>query len=290
MKKFAFLLLFFGLMVSAQKTRVIYEYQFRPDSTKIDSLKTEWMYLDITKNGSKYYSKNSFESDSIVAESIKKQMASGSRNISVSRNSNGGEVKDEVEKTYPDYQIYLISALGNDAYKVLEDRKPNWKIEPDKKQISTFTVQKATTDFAGRKWIAWFTSDVPIQDGPYKFSGLPGLIVEISDDKANHKMELKGIKKMAATETEELNTNGKNIPFTRKKPLEVSRKQYLKQLTQYENDPVQGMREILAQPNSKVKININGSEISDPKEILRAMEQNARDEMKKNNNKIELIP
>lgn len=290
MKKFAFLLLFFGLMVSAQKTRVIYEYQFRPDSTKIDSLKTEWMYLDITKNGSKYYSKNSFESDSIVTESIKKQMASGSRSISVSRNSNGGEVKDEVQKTYPDYQIYLISALGNDAYKVLEDRKPDWKIEPDKKQISTFTVQKATTDFAGRKWIAWFTSDVPIQDGPYKFSGLPGLIVEISDDKANHKMELKGIKKMAATETEELNTNGKNIPFTRKKPLEVSRKQYLKQLTQYENDPVQGMREILAQPNSKVKININGSEISDPKEILRAMEQNARDEMKKNNNKIELIP
>lgn len=290
MKKITFLLLLFGLMVTAQKTRVIYEYQFRPDSTKTDSLKTEWMYLDINKNGSKYYSKNSFESDSIVAESIKKQMASGARSISVSRNSSGGEVKDEVEKTYPDYQIYLISALGNDAYKVLEDRKPEWKIEPDKKQISTFKVQKATTDFAGRKWIAWFTTDVPIQDGPYKFSGLPGLIVEISDAQANHKMELKGIKKMAATQTEELNTNGKNIPFTRKKPLEVSRKQYLKQLLQYENDPVQGMREILAQPNSKVKININGSEISDPKEILRAMEQNARDEMKKNNNKIELIP
>ena len=77
MKNLTFLLFFFGLMVSAQKTRVIYEYQFRPDSTKIDSLKSEWMYLDIDKNGSKYYSKGSFESDSIVAESIKKQMASG---------------------------------------------------------------------------------------------------------------------------------------------------------------------------------------------------------------------
>jgi hypothetical protein len=56
------------------------------------------------------------------------------------------------------------------------------------------------------------------------------------------------------------------------------------------NDPVQGMREIMNQPNSKIKININGKEISDPKEVLRAMEQNAREEMKKNNNKIELIP
>ena len=105
MKEIVFLLLFFGLMVSAQKTRVIYEYQFRPDSTKIDSLKTEWMYLDINKNGSKYYSKKNFESDSIVAESIKKQMASGAKSISVSRNSNGDEVKDEVEKTYPNYHI-----------------------------------------------------------------------------------------------------------------------------------------------------------------------------------------
>lgn len=290
MKKIAFLFLFFGLMVSAQNTRVIYEYKFRPDSSKSDSLKTEWMYLDISKNGSKYYSKNSFESDSIVAESIKKQMASGARSISVSRNSQGGEVKDEVEKTYPDYQIYLISSLGNDAYKVLEDRKPEWKISPDKKQISSFKVQKATTDFAGRKWIAWFTTDVPVQDGPYKFSGLPGLIVEISDESASHKMELKGIKKIATIQMEDFDTKGKDIPFTRKKPLDVSRKQYLKQLKQYENDPVQGMREILAQPNSKVKINVNGTEISDPKEVLRYMEKDARDEMKKDNNKIELIP
>ncbi|MBF8457931.1 GLPGLI family protein [Kaistella sp. G5-32] len=289
MKKIAFLL-FFGLMVSAQNTRVIYEYKFRPDSSKSDSLKTEWMYLDINKNGSKYYSKNSFESDSIVAESIKKQMASGARSISVSRNSQGGEVKDEVEKTYPDYKIYLISSLGNDAYKVLEDRKPEWKISPDKKQISSFKVQKATTDFAGRKWIAWFTTDVPVQDGPYKFSGLPGLIVDVSDETGSHKMELKGIKKIATTQIEDFDTKGKDIPFTRKKPLDVSRKQYLKQLKQYENDPVQGMREILAQPNSKVKINVNGTEISDPKEVLRYMEKDARDEMKKNNNKIELIP
>jgi hypothetical protein len=61
-------------------------------------------------------------------------------------------------------------------------------------------------------------------------------------------------------------------------------------LKEFENDPVQGMREILAQPNSKVMINVNGREISDPKDVLRELEQNARDEMKANNNKIELIP
>ncbi|MGA9211348.1 GLPGLI family protein [Kaistella sp.] len=290
MKKLSALLMLFGLMLSAQNNRVVYEYQFRLDSTKIDSLKTEWMYLDISKNGSKYYSKAAFESDSIVNESIKKQMASGMKNISVSRQSFGGEIKDEVEKTYPEYKTFLISKIGNDSYKALEDRKLVWKILPDKKQLGTFNVQKATTNFAGRNWTAWFTTDVPIQDGPYKFSGLPGLIVEIFDQTGSHKMELKGIKKMAETTPEELDTQGKDIPFTKKKPIDVNRQQYVKQLKQYENDPVQGMREILSRPNSKVMINVNGKEISEPKEVLRELEKNAKEEIAKNNNKIELIP
>ena len=290
MKKLATLFLFVGLMISAQNNRVIYEYKYASDSTKIDSLKTEWMYLDINKKGSKYYSKSAFESDSIINESIKKQMASGMKSISVSRNRQGGEVSYEVEKTYPDYKISLITNIGNDTYKVSEDRPINWNISTEKKKIREFQSQKATTHFAGRNWIAWFTTDVPIQDGPYKFSGLPGLIVEIADEKNSHKIELKGLKKITETVQEEANTQGKDIPFLKKKPIDVNRAKYLKIVAQYENDPVQGMREVLGRPNSKVMININGKEISDPKDILRELEKNAREEMKKNNNKIELVP
>lgn len=290
MKKLSALFLFVGLMLSAQNNRVIYEYKFAPDSTRTDSLKTEWTYLDISKKGSKFYSKSTFESDSIVQESIKKQLASGMKNVSISRQRQGGEINYEVEKTYPEYKTYLIASVGNDAYKVLEDRKINWKIAPEKKKLGEFNVQKATAEFAGRSWIAWFTTDVPIQDGPYKFSGLPGLIVEIYDHTGTHKMELKGLKKITEAKTEELNTQGKDIPFTKKKPIDVNRQQYVKQLKQFENDPVQGMRELLSRPNSKVKINVGGKEISDPAEILRTMEQNAKEEMSRNNNKIEKIP
>ena len=290
MKKLSALFFFLGLMISAQNNRAIYEYKYASDSTKIDSLKTEWMYLDISKTGSKYYSKSTFESDSIITESIKKQMASGMKSISISRSRQGGEVKYEVQKTYPDYKIYLITNIDDDAYKVSEDRPINWKISTEKKKIGEFQTQKATTNFAGRNWIAWFTTDVPIQDGPYKFSGLPGLIVEIADDKNSHKMELKGLKKITETPQEEVNTQGKNIPFLKKKPIDVNRQQYVKQLKQYQNDPIQGMRELLNSPNSKVKINVNGKEFSEPKDILREMEKSAKEEMKKNNNQIELKP
>jgi GLPGLI family protein len=290
MKNLNVLFLLFGLFISAQNNRVVYEYTFRPDSTKIDSLKKEWMYLDINKKGSKFYSKNAFESDSIVNESIKKQMIAGMKSISVSRKQSNGEINYEVEKTYPDYKISIVSNIGNDTYKIAEDRKIVWKVSSEKKQFRSYSVQKATTDFAGRTWVAWFTTEVPIQDGPYKFAGLPGLIVEIADQSGSHKMEMKGLFKTKETQQEELNTQGKDIPFTKKKPVAISRTQYVKKLKEFENDPVQGMREILAQPNSKVMINVNGREISDPKDVLRELEQNARDEMKANNNKIELIP
>jgi GLPGLI family protein len=290
MKNLNVLFLLFGLFISAQNNRVVYEYTFRPDSTKIDSLKKEWMYLDINKKGSKFYSKNAFESDSIVNESIKKQMISGMKSISVSRKQSNGEINYEVEKTYPDYKISIVSNIGNDTYKIAEDRKIVWKVSSEKKQFRSYSVQKATTDFAGRTWVAWFTTEVPIQDGPYKFAGLPGLIVEIADQSGSQKMEMKGLFKTKETQQEELNTQGKDIPFTKKKPVAISRTQYVKKLKEFENDPVQGMREILAQPNSKVMINVNGREISDPKDVLRELEQNARDEMKANNNKIELIP
>ena len=94
----------------------------------------------------------------------------------------------------------------------------------------------------------------------------------------------------AIWKTEELNTHGKDIPFTKKKPIDVKRQQYVKQLKQFENDPVQGMCELLFRANCKVKINVGGKEISDTAEILRAMEQNAKEEMAKNYNRIERVP
>ena len=45
---------------------------------------------------------------------------------------------------------------------------------------------KAVTEFAGRKWTAWFTEELPFQDGPYKFRGLPGLIVKLEDATQSH--------------------------------------------------------------------------------------------------------
>ncbi|MGS0747875.1 GLPGLI family protein [Halpernia sp. GG3] len=289
MQKLSLIFLLIIFAAHAQNTRVIYEYKFKSDSLSKDSLKKEWMYLDIDKNGSKFYSKSKFENDSIMIESVRKQLAINSKNLSISRQSNSGDVDFSVDKIYPDYQIFLNTNVDNDKYRVLEDRKLVWKILPQDDKIENYKVQKATTDFAGRKWTAWFTTEIPIQDGPYKFQGLPGLILKMEDASKTHEFLMKGLKKFSVVASDEIKSE--KVPaFFNRKPLEVSRKQYLVQLEKYRKDPVQGMREMLNMPNSKVKININGQEFSEPKDVLREMEKNAKAEMAKNNNKIELKP
>ncbi|WP_312750608.1 hypothetical protein [Epilithonimonas hominis] len=76
------LFLIFGVLAIAQNKRFIYEYKFISDSTNVDDVKTEMMFLDTTKDGSKYYSYTVFNSDSIMKVDLEKQLAAtGSINV-----------------------------------------------------------------------------------------------------------------------------------------------------------------------------------------------------------------
>ncbi len=69
----------------------------------------------------------------------------------------------------------------NDSYWVKESLSFDWEITNETKESDGYVMQKATTTFRGRDYIAWFTKEIPIPMGPYKFYGLPGLILEIYD-------------------------------------------------------------------------------------------------------------
>lgn len=57
-----------------------------------------------------------------------------------------------------------------------------WEFAADStRTILGFECQMATVEFAGRKYSAWFTTELPLPYGPYKFGGLPGLILKIED-------------------------------------------------------------------------------------------------------------
>jgi GLPGLI family protein len=66
----------------------------------------------------------------------------------------------------------------------------DWKIEQETKIILGYNCQKATIRFRGRDFVVYFTSEIPFSDGPWKFSGLPGLILEVKSDDPLHTYDI----------------------------------------------------------------------------------------------------
>jgi GLPGLI family protein len=169
-----FLLFSFSFFYGQSHIRFIYEYKLVRDSTKKNDITQKKMYLDISDNGSLFYDNDEYKNDSILTTA----------NEISSLNS------DKVLKKYPEYSISLISLLQGNSYQVFDERPQKWKITSEKSIILNYQAQKAEINFGGRKWVAWFTSEIPIPDGPYKFHGLPGLIIKIEDVSNSHSFEL----------------------------------------------------------------------------------------------------
>ena len=60
-----------------------------------------------------------------------------------------------------------------------------WELTDDTEEIMGHKCHKATARWRGREWNAWY-SDIPINAGPWKFQGLPGLILKVEDTAGDH--------------------------------------------------------------------------------------------------------
>lgn len=290
--------LYFGFLLGmycsfSAQNRFFYEYKFISDSTDKADVKKEMMLLDIDDKGSNYYSQDKFVSDSTSKADLEKQLKSSPSNITINRRDKPGQVSYKVTKQYPDFKTYLFTRISSDSYKIEEDQKPEWKILPDKEKVGVYNAQKATTNFGGREWIAWFATDLPFQDGPYKFYGLPGLIVKIEDKTGSHTMTLVGNKTIAiAAEKQTELPQGIQIYGMGGKEIEIDEKQFKKAWKSYVNDPTKNMREMMMKSTETSKVvfkttSADGKEISDPNQVFREMEKKAKEGFKKNNNPIE---
>lgn len=281
MKKLLFTFLLISAFFSAQN-RFIYDYKFVTDSTNKADVKSELMYLDISEKGSKFYSREVYVSDSIMTATYEKEIkATGSMNVIMKPMMRKGSVRYKIHKNYPSFDTYSLTRSGMDAYKVWDKRKIQWKILPEKQKIGEFEAQKAVTEFAGRKWTAWFTEELPFQDGPYKFRGLPGLIVKLEDATQSHVFELKAVGKYK----EEIQKVSEFVGND--KYIEVNQEQYKKIFLEDRNDPAKSMKMAMANGAVLQFRDQSGNEIS-ASEMIKRREQQVKENNKRDNNLLEL--
>lgn len=279
--------LLFGLMISAQETanRFFYELSFKPkkDSAKIDKVMTT---LDITKDKSLYRDFTLVAQDSILKVEVEAMQKAGVFK-DISKSFKTPKFSEKIYKFYPEMKIQYMEKIANGftpqniAYN--EDVKFNWSILSDKVKIGTYTTQKATTEFGGRKWTAWFSTDIPFQDGPYKFYGLPGLIVKIEDDGGNYSWELKGNKKI---ENFSDITYAETISGSGGKTLEMPREKFEKTFNEFKKDPFSSMRPLM-NPEMMSK-NIPGMNMT-VADAVKKQEQAYKDFFNANDNPIEIL-
>lgn len=101
---------------------------------------------------------------------------------------------DKFAIEYENNKLKYYDSFGGNEYEYIEETSFNWSLKSETKTIKGFNCKKAIVSYGGRNWIAWYTLDLPINAGPYKFKGLPGLIIKITDSTNSYDFEVHSIK------------------------------------------------------------------------------------------------
>lgn len=184
----------FAQILDSAYIRVQYQAKSKnlADSDKIFS---DWFYLDVGATASVFYSFYNNFSDS-TKKSLQLSGLSYEDIFQKTRILKRGS-EDKIFKNYESNSLVFVSKIFEQNYwyeEVIE--KQNWELSKDTAVIENYNCLKATCKFRGREWIAWYTPDIPMIEGPWKLRGLPGLILRAVDTKGEFSFECKGISLM----------------------------------------------------------------------------------------------
>lgn len=220
---------FFGLFFSAQSYKAVYDFKWKPQKNAAEYLHEDFALVINENKNSEFLSYIKFKNDSTKTKTVKDFKKVGQGSMSFSYKYGESKFNEIVTKNYNDKEIQFEKRLHDKLFVVKYNCKISWKIDSAKDKFLGYSVQKASTEFGGRKWIAWFSTEIPIQDGPYKFSGLPGLIVKMNDSENEFVYEMKSITK-EVNDLSERNFLSKNI-------IKLSAEKYQKIWEDYRKQP-----------------------------------------------------
>lgn len=138
--------------------------------------------LDITKSGSYFYSLGFIAEIEAINNKFLK-----ARQSNTGANFTAGEFRHDLfpfntVKDYNQKTATQIERIGTEFLGYVKDTlnsKP-WMVTKEERKIGTLITRKAVQERKGNTITAWFCKEVPFQEGPMYYYGLPGLIVSAS--------------------------------------------------------------------------------------------------------------
>lgn len=202
---------------------VRYRFSYAIKGTLTETSKRQYddeLNVDIGDSVSYCYSRWQKDNDDLWS---KVKASGGNANDFLTQQGPTSLYNEEDLKHYPKRDNMSVITFSY-RYFLYSEKMPDlaWALEPGDTTIIGYPCKKATCTFRGRTWTAWYAMAIPIQDGPWKLGGLPGMILYANDQKGQFSFTCIGIKANVNTPMEV------NLKRTIKStPLKVQR---LKQL------------------------------------------------------------
>lgn len=169
----------------------MYDYRFLRDTTDVTSETTDLMILQVSYGMSKFSSYRTMQVDSLIRASTADQVhANPGRYI-------GGQTYS-IYKNYPTGKFTTTDKISTDWF-LVEELIPEqqWIMTDETKVILGYKCKSAKCSFRGRDYTAYYTDEIPVADGPWKFGGLPGFIMEVIDVNNHYSFTCVGINSKA---------------------------------------------------------------------------------------------
>lgn len=181
---------------SAQQTADIHvSYDSSSRDWESDSLKTTRMSLLANTTQAKYFNDISLWNDSLMSTPKgKEELNQIIMATCVTRHPDGSISVDMRKGPVKKVNTYVFTSLADNSLRYYSKFGDNrgyydealdemqWEMVDSTTNILGYYCLMATTDYHGRRWTAWFTPDIPVPFGPWKFRGLPGLILKAEAD------------------------------------------------------------------------------------------------------------
>lgn len=220
------------LNLDTAKMRVLYRLEILHDTINPNAVKSNnVMMLQIGKNGIDKYMdlyKNKGDSAS-KALGLSGKAKSLNDLFQESIKYSKGSLREQLFWNYPNGKLKFREYIFGGYYLYEEDiPKINWKLEQGVKTILDYPCQKATCSLFGRNYTVWYTMQVPIAKGPWKFSGLPGLILQVEDNQNQISWTCIGIENLKWIDL---------IEYDEEDFFKTSKADFLESFTDYKRNP-----------------------------------------------------
>ena len=166
----------------------IYRYDMKGNSGNNEISEASDCILLIGEDQSKFYDYAAFRLDSVsaipgVADDVIKKF---------NEEFLGGETyfDQEVNTSLKDGKITVYCDMAPERYRY-NQKLPlmTWEETDETANICGYQCRKAIGEYGGRKWQAWYAEEIAVPFGPWKMSGLPGLVLKAKDESGNHSFE-----------------------------------------------------------------------------------------------------